>query len=122
MGRLVDLVLEPAPGTGNRAADHLAAQSVTSAIALEIDLRLRTGQGLLALEARGLARFVDDLVGLRARLRFDRERTGAGFLDHLIGAALRFGQALLAFFRGGEPGGDLLLALGHGAENDRPDE
>jgi hypothetical protein len=98
----VDLFLEDALGACDRETDHLAAQLIARAVALELDLRLGAREGLLALEARGLARFVEDLVRLRARLRFDRERPGAGFLDDLVGTALRFRQVLLTLLGGGE--------------------
>src|SRR4051812_40946914 len=66
----IDFLLEHALGARDGQAHDLSAQCVTRPVALEVDLRLGAREGLLALEARGLARFLDDLVRLRARLRF----------------------------------------------------
>ena len=74
----VDFAFQHPFGAGDREAHDLAAQLIARAIALELDLRLGDGKGLLALETRGLARFVDDLVGTRLRLRFDRDGAGCG--------------------------------------------
>ncbi len=76
----IDFAFQHPFGAGDREAHDLAAQLIACAIALELDLRLGDGQGLLALETRSLARLVDDLVGTRLRLRFDRDGTARASL------------------------------------------